>query len=137
MKKTLLMAVIGVTLTGFISAQQGWGPQWGRNPGYSAQPVTVTGNLQLQNGVIAVVNTDQVYYVPGLERLTGFIDGIKEDAQVSVEGFLWNNYGSAFVQPVKLTINGKSYDLQQNTFAMGPRHGYGWGNAGGRGSWCH
>ena len=137
MKKTLLMAVIGLTLTGFVSAQQGWGPQWGRNPSYPSQSVTVTGSLQLQNGVIAVVNNGQVYYVPSLERLVGFIDGLKEGAQVSVEGFSWNNYGSAFVQPVTLTINGKKYDLQANTFAMGPYHGYGWNNRGGRGGWCH
>jgi hypothetical protein len=131
------MAVIGLVLTGFVSAQQGWGPQWGRNPGYPSQPVSVMGTLQLENGVIAVVNSGHVYYVPGLERLTGFIDGLKEGAQVSVEGFAWNNYGAPYVQPVKLTINGKSYDLQANTFAMGPRHSYGWGNTGGRGGWCH
>ena len=136
MKKTLLMAVIGLTLTGFVSAQQGWG-QWGRNPGYPSQSVTVTGQLQLQNGVIAVVNNGQVYYVPSLERLAGFIDGFKEGAQVSVEGFPWNNYDSAFVRPSALTVNGKRYDLQANTFAMGPRRGSGWGNTGGRGGWCH
>jgi hypothetical protein len=133
MKKTLLIAAIGLILTGFVSAQQGWG----RNFGYSSQSVTVTGSLQLQNGVIAVVNDGQVYYVPSLERLVGFIDGLKEGTQVSVEGFLWNNYGSSFVQPVKLTINDKSYDLQANTFAMGPHHGYGWSNTRGRGGWCH
>jgi hypothetical protein len=137
MKKTFLMAVIGLAVIGFLSAQQGWGHRWERNPGYSAQSVTVTGNLQLQNGVIAVVNNGQIYYVPSLERLVGFIDGFKEGAQVSVEGFSWNNYGAAFVEPVKLTINGKSYDLGSNTFAMGPRRGSGWGNTGGRGGWCH
>lgn len=137
MKKTLVIAVIGLALTGFVSAQQGgWG--WGQNPGYPAQSVSVTGTLQLENGVIAVVNSGQVYYVPSLERLSGFLEGFKEGAQVSVEGFAWNNYGASYVQPVKLTINGKSYDLQANTFAQGPRRGgYGWGNAGGRSGWCH
>jgi hypothetical protein len=61
MKKMLLMAAIGLTLTGFVSAQQGWGPHRGRAPGYPSPPVTVTGSLQLRNGVIAVENDGQVY----------------------------------------------------------------------------
>ena len=137
MKKMLLLAAIGLGLTGFVSAQQGWGPQWGRNPGYSPQAVTVTGSLHLRNGVIAVENQGQVYYVPDLERLVGFIEGLKEGAEVSLEGFPWNNYGASYLQPVKLTIDGKSYELRNNAFAMGPGHGYGWGAGGGRGGGCH
>jgi hypothetical protein len=130
MRKFGLVVIIGLVAAGMVAAQ-----------GWTAQTLTVSGTLQLQNGAIAVVNGGTAYYVPTLERFIGFIDGLKEGAQVSVEGYAApNNY----VQAVKLTIGGKSYDLvpigQQGMAYNGPgaygrmgRGGYGHGGYG----WCH
>ena len=89
-----------------VSAQQ-----WGNRRGF-ARSVTVTGTLQLQNGTIAVTDENKVYYVPSLERYIGFIEGLKEGAQVNMEGYIAGN--SNYIQPSKITINGKSYDFIAN-----------------------
>jgi hypothetical protein len=68
--------------------------------------VSVTGTLQLQNGYIALVSGDTAYFVPMLMNLAGFIEGLKEGREVSVEGFEYRN----FIHLTKLTVDGKSYD---------------------------
>jgi hypothetical protein len=118
MRKFGLVLIIGLAAAG-MAAAQGWGSPWG-NQGWATQ--TVSGTLQLQNGTIAVVNGGAAYYVPALERFIGFIDGLKEGAQVSVEGLSGpNNY----LQAVKLTIGGKSYDLAAAGPQGMPYNGYG------------
>ncbi|MDR0561319.1 MAG: hypothetical protein LBG73_01345 [Spirochaetaceae bacterium] len=104
MKKLVFVLIIALSVIGMASAQN-WGNGW-TNP----QPVTVNGTLQLQNGVIAVASGNAVYYVPTLERYIGFIDGLKEGVQINIEGFVSGNY----VQPSRITINGKSYDFTAN-----------------------
>jgi hypothetical protein len=133
MKKFGLIVIIGLLAAGMVVAQ-----------GWSSQALTVSGTLQLQNGAIAVVNGSAVYYVPTLERFIGFIDGLKEGAQVSVEG--WSAPNSSYLQAVKLTIGGKSYDLAAGgpqgmayngcgpgAYGRMGRGGYGHGGYG----WCH
>jgi hypothetical protein len=71
------------------------------------EAVTINGTLQLEKGFIAVSSGDKVYYVPRLTRYIGFIEGLKEGAIVSVEGFTFKN----FILPLKVTLNGKSYDF--------------------------
>jgi hypothetical protein len=79
-------------------------------------PATVSGTLQLRNGMIALETADTVYYVPLLERFVGFIEGLKEGATVELEGYTLGN--SDFFQPVKVTLNGKTYDFP----LPAPRH---------------
>ncbi|MDR0578015.1 MAG: hypothetical protein LBI87_10905 [Candidatus Accumulibacter sp.] len=138
MKKLMLALFIALGMAD-IAAAQDWGGPWG-NQGWTAQPLTVSGTLQLQNGTIAVVNGSTVYYVPALERFIGFIDAIKEGAQASVDGYAAPS--GNYLQATKLTIGGKSYDLVAND---GLGHGPGWrGSPGhgpggywhGRGGWC-
>jgi hypothetical protein len=117
MKKTLLMALIACFAAGSVSAQQ----EWGLNSGIPTQ--TVTGTLQLRDGTIAVVNDSQVHYVPSLERFIGFIDGLKEGAQVSLEGYIYSNPLYTHLTPSKLTMNGKTYDLLPSNLAQAPRGG--------------
>ena len=138
MKKFMLVLVIAVSVIGMASAQN-WRNGWG-----NSQVITVAGTLQLQNGAIAVASGNTVYYVPMLERYIGFIDGLKEGAQVNLEGYVAGN--GNVLQPTKFTLNGKSYDLLANTPQAVPNSGYGWRphmerggygmRAGGYG-WCH
>jgi len=136
MKKLMFLTAIACLAAGTVFAQ-GWG-------GVS-QKITVTGTLQLQNGQIALASGNTVYFVPTLGRYIGFIDGIKEGANVSIEGYASGNY----LEPSKATINGKSYDFTPNYQAQavggygycgyGPVSSGGYGCGGGfvnrRGRW--
>jgi hypothetical protein len=78
----------------------------------NAETSTITGKLELINGNIAVKNGDTVYYPIGLDRLIGFVDGLKEGAEVSLEGWSFGasrdtEYRRFLVS--KLTLNGKEY----------------------------
>ena len=125
MKRMVSLMAIGILAVGFVSAQQGRMHHWMGNQGYDSEAVSITGDLQLRNGMICVVDNEQVFYIPNLERLVGFIDGLKEGAKVKVDGYAYGNQENQYVQPSQLTLNGKSYDLQRNTFAMGRMNGYG------------
>jgi hypothetical protein len=118
MKRFMLVLVIAVSAIGMISAQSA-GSLWG-------QTVTVDGILGLQNGDIVLVSGNTVYFVPHLARYVGFVDGLKEGARVSVQGYAG---GYNTLMPTAFTINGKSYDV--SSFAMGG--GYCGGYGAGRG----
>jgi hypothetical protein len=119
MKRLLIVLAILLTVIDVVSAQQ-----WGNNGGYS-QNITVTGTLQLQNGTITIVNGNNIYYVPTLERYIGFIDGLKEGTQVSLEGY--NTGNGNYIQPSRLTINGKNYDFNANTPRTMSNNNYSYG----------
>jgi hypothetical protein len=107
---------------------QGIGNSWG-------ETVTVDGTLQLQNGDIVLVSGSNTYFVPMVTRYIGFIDGLKEGAAVSVQGYIggYNN----ILMPTSMTINGKSYDLSRNAPQGGYGYGYGGGMMGGyNGGYC-
>jgi hypothetical protein len=103
---------------------------WAQSPGTDQrenfrqrEPVSVSGTLVLANGFIALESGDTLYYTGGLERLVGFVDGLKENAQVRLEGYDFNRANilktqgttqtetAHFLRVTKLEINGRSYDL--------------------------
>jgi len=94
-----------------------WGQNSPRNqtPRPAPESATVTGNLTIAQGMIAVVSGDTTWLVRGLNRYVGFIDGLKEGAQVTLEGYATparqgdKNIKSLHVQ--KMTLNGKDYEL--------------------------
>lgn len=106
------------------------------------EPVTVEGTLQLQNGAIALASGDTTYLVPRLFRYVGFIDGLKEGAAVSVQGYVG---GYNTLMPTAMTVNGKTYDLSGNAWGGGYGYGFGRGHRGAyggmaygrRGGGCH
>jgi len=112
MKKLVLLTVIAFLAIGAASAQ-GWGRGggWGMVPQIQPQAISVTGTLQLRNGVIAVVSDNNTYYVPVLTQYVGFIEGLREGAQISMDGYMSGNY----FQPNKVTINGRNYDFTVNS----------------------
>jgi hypothetical protein len=83
-------------------------------PQIPAESVTITGNLTIAQGMLAVKNNDITYQVPGLNRFIGFIDALKDGAQVSLEGSAitspWDPK-TKLLRLSKLTINGKDYDM--------------------------
>jgi len=79
--------------------------------------VTVEGTLKLERGLVAVESGETVYLVPMLNRYIGFINDLKEGANVSVAGYEFRNV----IQPTKLTIGGRDYDFP--AFNQGPNFG--------------
>jgi hypothetical protein len=64
--------------------------------------------------MIAVEKDGITYLTFGLNRLVGFIDGLKEGAQVTLEGVSTVSPQDNRVRMLrvhKLTLNGKEYDL--------------------------
>jgi len=130
MKKLTIFALISIMIAGSVFAQpireqRGTAPQSRGDHRQEAAPqasgerqreipkVTVDGKLKLDRGLVAVESGDTVYHVPVLNRYIGFISGLREGTNVSVEGFRFRN----MLQPIKVTIDGQVYDfarLMQN-----------------------
>jgi hypothetical protein len=147
----MVLAAMTVLLGGGLFARDrmprdwdcpGWG-EWGRGPGVNRErrrdlpepeKTTVTGALGLSHGIIVIEGEGRRYYVPALRRYIGFIDGLKEGAQVSAEGYSFRPWAGAgpealkgaadtgsagnaenrtegFLRVTRLTVNGKDYDL--------------------------
>ncbi|MDR0497826.1 MAG: hypothetical protein LBH42_09445 [Treponema sp.] len=119
MKQKLLFFVLIIGIAAIASAQVR-----DRNQHRPAvETVTVTGNLIVAHGMPAIKSGDVTYIVSGINRLVGFIDGLKEGAQVSIEGIALANPRNEtlkFLRLSKLTIGGKTYDLAPpEGFSMG------------------
>jgi hypothetical protein len=127
------------------------GTGWGENF-RQREPVSVSGTLVLANGFIALQSGDTLYYTGGLERLVGFVDGLKENASVRLEGYDFNRVNilrsqgttqtetTHFLRVTKLEIDGRSYEISRvadggfsgqgprnfrDGRGFGPRHGCG------------
>jgi hypothetical protein len=114
MKKFIIFLFAAVLTVGMVSAQE-------RNERQKVNPrlpQNVEGTLKIEKGLIAVKSGESVYYVPMLTRYIGFINGLKEDSKVFIEGFIFKN----IIHPLKVTVADKSYD-----FAM-PRSRFGMQN---------
>jgi len=108
MKRFSIFLLIAVFFAGSVFAQNAVQPAQERgNRQRENSTVTVEGTLKLERGFVAVESGDSVLAVPMLNRYIGFINGLKEGARVSIEGFRHRNN----IQPVKVTIDGKSYDF--------------------------
>jgi len=103
MKKIVLTCLLIAIICGSIFAQS------------NTPTTTISGTLGLSNGRISVVSGNITYYVRGLNRLVGFIDGLKEGAQVSLDGFASaptiEGQKDRLFQAVTLTLNGKKYSV--------------------------
>jgi hypothetical protein len=93
---------------------QVWGPGWNWRNTPAPETATVSGTMVIANGMPALKSGETTYFVGGLSRLIGFIDGLKEGAQVTIEGAAMTSPGDKnikFLRPTKLTISGRTYDL--------------------------
>jgi hypothetical protein len=115
MKKFCLLILAFVCLAGIVSGQS-------RNFRHAEPRVEkFQGTLQLKNGIIALQSEGNVYYVPILNRYMGFIEGLKDGAAVSIDGYKIRNA----IRPVNVIINDKTYDFanSRNRFGSGQSGG--------------
>ena len=81
----------------------------------NSQITTIKGTLKISGNRFSVVIGNTTYSVRGLERLVGVVDGLKDGAQVSLEGYAiaqaTEGQRERVFNPVRLTINGKTYEV--------------------------
>lgn len=90
--------------------------------------VQASGTLAWINGRIAVKDGGKTYYVEGIQRLLGFVDGLKEGSSVKVEGYPITDTTApeyVFLHLTKVTFGGKEYAIAQQ-----PGKGMGFGMHG-------
>ena len=79
------------------------------------ETVTVNGTLGLNGGRIVLTSGDTSYFVRGLERFIGFIEGLRDGAKAAIEGYVsppsLEGAGERLLFPVKLTLDGKDYEV--------------------------
>ena len=148
MKTKILFILLAVTLVATISAQpqpqppgqgsstnpqgdsRARGERQSRTDRLAAETVTVTGSMVVARGVPALKSGDVTYFVTGISRLIGFVDGLREGAQVTVEGRSMANPRDEtvkFLRVTKLTIGGKSYEITTPEFNLGSMMSW-WGS---------
>jgi hypothetical protein len=103
MKKIVFLVFLSFIVCGITFAQ-------------TTPPITtVNGILGLNGGRIVLRSGDTTYYTRALERFVGFIDGLKDGAQVTIEGYVSSPSPEGVTErllfPVKLTLNGKVYEV--------------------------
>jgi hypothetical protein len=113
-RKIAIAVLAGLVAAGSLCAQEGM-RNWRRSPPPlpPAETITVSGPLQLVNGRIAVEQDGKTYYADYLGRLTGFIEGLREGAQVTLTGNAEPHAsGPEFyrLHITTMTFNGKVYD---------------------------
>jgi len=124
MKKIAILCLLAAIIYGSIFAQT------------NTPTTTISGTLKLNGERFSVVSGNITYNVRGLQRYVGVIDGLKEGAQVSLEGYAADPAADGQRErqftPVKITLNGKTYEVSQpNTANSGPgRNGNGTGSSG-------
>jgi hypothetical protein len=83
----------------------------------TAETVTLGGTLTLERGRIALKSGEDRYFVAGIRPLIGFVDGLREGAEVTLEGVVLKagpNGEHKLLRARKLSLNGKDYELPQH-----------------------
>jgi hypothetical protein len=113
LKRKILFAMMVLGFAAMVQAQV-WGPGWNRRNMPTNETLMVSGTMVVVQGMPALKSGDVTYFVSGISQLIGFIDGLKEGAQVTIEGVAMTSPSDKnvkFLRPSKLTINGKIYEL--------------------------
>jgi hypothetical protein len=132
MKRIVVLAMGLLSLGLFLYAQEGNAPQQnkrrygglGENQGAAAEKLSLSGTLGLSRGIIVLKNGEETWYVPGLRHYAGFIDGLKDGAAVTLEG--WGRKipqtGTGFLWASKLILDGTEYEVgpAEPRMARGP-----------------
>ncbi|MDR1239375.1 MAG: hypothetical protein LBK27_04610 [Treponema sp.] len=133
MKRMMLAALCVLAAVGAVSAQTGNRPGPDAEKGF-APPAqeTISGNLGISRGMISLESGGLRYYVRGLNRFIGFIEGLREGAAVSLTGYAFESprlSGAKIFRVVAMQLGGKSYDLAPPVEAFsrpgdGPRNNF-------------
>ncbi|MDR0495863.1 MAG: hypothetical protein LBG95_09595 [Treponema sp.] len=133
MKRTIALVLLALCAITLVSAREnnrrghgfsgGRHHSWGRmgrnnyrNPQPLPEEMSISGNFTIARGMIAVVDKGTTYLVMGLNRYVGFIDGLKEGAGVTLEGYARpdpRDKSVKFMRIQKMSLNGKEYDFAQ------------------------
>lgn len=138
MKKILLLALTALAVSAAAFARD-YGPRgqdrWPcrtlvRHSNSAGEELTLDGKLEWVNGRIAIKTEDKTYFVSGVQRLFGFVDGLKEGAQLTLTGRSYSvsyipEYG--FFRAEKVSFNGKDYTLNQDHPGLGDMTDQNWG----------
>jgi hypothetical protein len=117
MKKILMIGLAVLFAAGTMSAQNKNPPDIGpgSRPGFALpEQESISGNLGISRGMLSLESGGSRYYVMGLNRFIGFIDGLKEGAAVGLTGYAFETprlSGAKIFRVTELRLNGKSYDL--------------------------
>jgi hypothetical protein len=143
MKRSIFFILLALAAGGLVTAQHRnpWGWSDFRGPITPPETLKVTGILGIQQGMISLQDQDINYYILGVERFIGFIEGLKEGASITIEGYAWASQRTEFhfLRAIKLTLNNKEYDLvpsEQGFFQARPDFPYQPHRRGHRSSWC-
>ena len=123
MKRKILFTMMILGLAALLQAQV-WGPGWNRRNMPAIETVTVSGTMVVAQGMPALKSGEVTYFVSGISQLIGFIDGLKEGAQVTFEGVVTTSPSDKnikFLKPSKLTINGRVYELSSPALPSSPQ----------------
>jgi hypothetical protein len=105
MKRKILLVILGLAAAGLFA-------QTGDTKG--PKVVTVSGNLAVTGAGIGLRSGDDTYYVMGIDRLIGFVEGLKEGAPVTLEGYEFPVPADAeyrYLRVFRLNFNGKDYEV--------------------------
>jgi hypothetical protein len=132
MKRIVLCVLFAAVVSGVLVAQDPGDPGFSRR-NQAPEKITLSGSLGLSQGRIVLESGGNTYYIAGLERLIGFVEGLKEGASVSLEGWAFplpRSETEQIFRAAKLSLNGKDYELGSQEWPASPRHDFGWGNGG-------
>ena len=113
MKKSIFFVMLGLALASFVSAQA-QGPGRNQRMAPVAESVTVSGDMVLAYGRPAIISGDTTYIVFGINRLAGFIDGLREGAYVSIDGRAvasQRDENIMFLRPTTLALGERTFEL--------------------------
>ncbi|MDR1318878.1 MAG: hypothetical protein LBJ90_04565 [Treponema sp.] len=135
MKRIVLCVFFAAALSGALLAQDSSRPGSPRR-NWPPEKIALSGSLGLSLGRIVLENGGNTYYVAGIDRLIGFIEGLKEGAAVSLEGWafpLRRSETEWIFRAAKLSINGKDYELGSEEGPAFHHGGFGRGKGSGSG----
>jgi hypothetical protein len=138
--KRIAVLSLGLLFLGLVLyAQEGNSPEQNNRryrgiDGPGIEKLSLSGTLGLSRGIIVLKSGEEIWYTPGLGRYTGFIEGLKEGAAVTLEG--WGkripqtDEAAGFLMVSKLTLDGKDYEVgpAEPRLSQGPGHWESWGH---------
>jgi hypothetical protein len=143
--KRIAVLSLGLLLLGLVLYAQEGNPlqqnkrrYHGADERAAAEKLSLDGTLGLSRGIIVLKSGEETWYVPGLLRYAGFIDGLKEGAAVTLEGWGRRNpridEAAGFLMVSKLSLDGKDYEVgpAEPSLSQGPGEGRGPGYREGR-----